>query len=102
MDRQWINTSLPLKHFQVRDGQLLLSYDLDVLRYNEGVGLNSEMFEPTGLRQLKLDCAHIIPHILFTKPRLGLCSFPDLFACMFLLTAGRVATEKEISFLIGS
>ena len=94
--KTWVNESLPSKLFQIREGQLLMSYAQDGKRYNEGEVLTNQIFEPTGPRQLKSDCAQIIRHILFTNPRLGLCSFPDIFACMFLLVSGQAATEKEI------
>ena len=94
--KTWINESLPLKIFQIREGQLCMSYARDGNRYNEGEVLTNQIFEPTGPRQLKSSCAQIIRHILFTNPRLGLCSFPDIFACMFLLVSGQAATEKEI------
>ena len=92
----WVNESLPPKLFQIREGQLLMNCARDRKRYNEGEVLTNQIFEPSGPRQLKSDCAQIIRHILFTNPRLGLCSFPDIFACMFLLVSGRAATEKEI------
>ena len=94
--KAWINEILPSKLFEIRDNQLLISYAWDGMRYHKGEVLTNKVFEPTGPQQLKSWCAHITRRTIFTNPRLGLCHFLDLYACIFALIMGRAANENEI------
>ena len=81
---------------QIRAGQLIAEWLYDVSRYNEGVPLIADMFEPTGPRELKSEAAFILRHIKYTFPKIGTSKMPELLVYMHVLLGGKAPDDQAV------
>ena len=93
--KQWINDTNPTRLFRIEQQQLILEFVSDGRGYQTD-RLTNQIFEPSGPRQLKSQCAQIIRHILFTNPKVAISKFPELYTAMFVLINGRAPKECQI------
>ena len=96
--RSGINSINLTKHYLGEEVELLLSYVRDGIRFStDDARLAREVLEPMGPRQLKLDSAHIAPHVLYTCPSMLVSKLSDVFAYFAVMFNGRAPTNKKDS-----